>query len=251
MSEPVKDKSVSMTFLEHLDELRSRIWKSVIALVAAFIVCWIFSEQLLHFLFIPIREHLFEGEDIIFINLTEPFLIKMKVSFLAAIFLVSPFILFQLWRFIAPGLYPGERYFAVPFIFFSTLFFVGGGLFGYYIALPITAKFLLQMGEEFKAAITLRSAFQFESWILLGLGLIFEMPILIFFLSRLGVITPRFLISKLQYAVLIIFIVAAVITPTGDVVTLCVFALPMVGLYLIGTLISFVFQKRGRQERSV
>ncbi len=241
-------QSASMTFLEHLDELRKRIWRSILIIFIAFFVCWLFSGQILNFLFVPIKKHLFEGGEIVFINITEPFLIKMKVAFLAAIFASSPFILYQLWKFISPGLYPKEKMYALPFIFFSTIFFVGGGLFGYYIALPITAKFLLQMGEDFKAALTLRSAFQFESWILLGLGLIFEMPILIFFLSRIGIITPRFLISKFQYAVLIIFIVAAVITPTGDVITLCVFALPMVGLYLLGVLIAFLFRKREPKE---
>ncbi len=241
-------QSASMTFLEHLDELRKRIWRSILIIFIAFFVCWLFSGQILNFLFVPIKKHLFEGGEIVFINITEPFFIKMKVAFLVAIFASSPFILYQLWKFISPGLYPKEKMYALPFIFFSTIFFIGGGLFGYYIALPITAKFLLQMGQDFKAALTLRSAFQFESWILLGLGLIFEMPILIFFLSRIGIITPRFLISKFQYAVLIIFIVAAVITPTGDVVTLCVFALPMVGLYLLGVLIAFLFRKREPKE---
>ncbi len=238
------EKTASMSFLEHLDELRSRIWKSIASIFIAFMGCWFFSDQILAFLLIPIKKHLFGGGEIVFINITEPFFIKMKVSFLAAIFVSSPFILFQLWKFISPGLYQREKAYALPFIFFSTLLFLGGGLFGYYIALPITARFLIEMGEDFKAALTLRSAFQFESWILLGLGLIFEMPILIFFLSRLGIITPQFLWSKIKYAVLIIFVVAAIITPTGDVVTLSVFALPMIALYLLGILISYIFQKR-------
>lgn len=238
------EKKSSMTFLEHLDELRIRIWKSIVAIFIIFMGCWFFSDQLLSFLLVPIKKHLFEGGEIVFINITEPFFIKMKVSFLAAIFFSSPLVLFQLWKFISPGLYPKERTYALPFIFFSTLFFLGGGFFGYYVALPITSRFLIEMGESYKAALTLRSAFQFESWILIGLGLVFEMPILIFFLSRLGIVTPQFLWSKIKYAVLIIFVVAAVITPTGDVITLSVFAFPMVGLYLLGVFISYVFQKR-------
>ena len=248
MNKPESEKSAAMTFLEHLDELRRRLWRAVLALAIAFFLCWLVADRILDFLFIPIRKHLFEGGEIIFINITEPFFTKMKVSFLAAIFFASPFVLYQLWKFISPGLYSKEKKYALPFIFFSTAFFVGGGLFGYYVALPVTAKFLLQMGEGFTAQLTLKSAFQFESWILLGLGLIFEMPILIFFLTRLGIITPKFLLSKFQYAVLIIFIIAAVITPTGDVVTLCVFALPMIGLYLLGIAISYIFRKREPKE---
>jgi sec-independent protein translocase protein TatC len=244
MKKPEEEKTSSMSFLEHLDELRSRIWKSIVSIFLVFMICWFFSDQILSFLLVPIKKHLFEGGDIVFINITEPFFIKMKVSFLAAIFFSSPFILYQLWKFIAPGLYTKERIYALPFIFFSSLFFLGGGFFAYYVALPITARFLIEMGEEYKAALTLRSAFQFESWILLGLGLVFEMPILIFFLSRLGIITPQFLWSKIKYAILIIFVVAAIITPTGDVVTLSVFALPMIALYLLGIFISTIFQKR-------
>lgn len=244
MKNSEEEKTSSMTFLQHLDELRSRIWKSILAIFIVFMICWFFSDWILSFLLLPIKRHLFEGGEIVFINITEPFFIKMKVSFLAAIFFSSPFLLYELWKFISPGLYDREKIYALPFIFFSTLFFLGGGLFGYYIALPITARFLIEMGEDYKAALTLRSAFQFESWILLGLGLVFEMPILIFFLSRLGIVTPQFLWSKMKYAILIIFVLAAIITPTGDVVTLSVFAFPMIGLYLLGIFISYLFQKR-------
>jgi sec-independent protein translocase protein TatC len=244
MKKSEEGKTSSMTFLQHLDELRSRIWKSILAIFLVFMICWFFSDWILSILLLPIERHLFEGGEIVFINITEPFLIKMKVSFLAAIFFSSPIILYQLWKFISPGLYAREKVYALPFVFFSTLFFLGGGFFGYYIALPITARFLIEMGEEYKAALTLRSAFQFESWILLGLGLVFEMPILIFFLSRLGILTPQFLWSKIKYAILIIFVLAAIITPTGDVVTLSVFAFPMIGLYLLGIFISHIFRKR-------
>jgi len=238
-----------MPLLEHLDELRSRLFRSALAVFALFGACWAFSDTILAFLLAPIRDHLFEGGDIVFINLAEPFLIYVKASFVAALFLGSPYLLYQAWAFIAPGLYRHERRMVVPFLVFGTLFFVGGGAFGYYVGIPVSARWLLQLGSPYKAQITLRSAFQFETIILLGLGLVFELPMVIFFLSRLGLVTPRFLMRHLRIAVLAIFIAAAVITPTGDVMTMCVFAGPMLLLYLLGVLVSWMFGKPREGER--
>jgi len=233
-----------MSILDHLDELRSRLLRSVILFIAMFAICWGFSATLLDILMRPIREHLFEGGEIVFINLTEPFLIYMKASALAAVFLSAPFLLYQGWAFVAPGLHKRERRMVVPFMAFGTLFFAGGGLFGYAYAVPIAARWLIGLGERFQANITLRSAFQFESVIILGMGLVFEMPIVIFFLARVGLVTPGFLMKHFRTAVLLIAIVSAIITPTGDVVTLSVFAGPMVLLYLLGVLVAWIFGKR-------
>jgi sec-independent protein translocase protein TatC len=153
-------------------------------------------------------------------------------------------VLYQVWAFIAPGLYPSERRYAAPFIIFSSLFFIAGGLFGYYVAFPYAARFLLSVAGDFEPALTIRSLFQFESRLILWMGLIFEMPVVIFLLAKVGVVTPTFLLRNFKYAVLAIFVIAAIVTPTPDVVTQCVFALPMVGLYLLGLATSYLVRPR-------
>lgn len=223
-----------MSFLEHLDELRSRLFRIALVFVVVLAACWFFSDRILAFLLKPIRDHMFQGGEIIFISLTEPFMVYMKASAIAAIFISAPYILWQVWGFVAPGLYKSERRAGALFIVLGTLFFVGGGAFGYYVALPVTAQWLLAVGSEFKAQLTLKSAFEFENRILVGAGLVFEMPILILVLSRFGIVTPGFLIRHLRMAVMVIAIAAALITPSGDALTMAVFTLPMIVLYLIG-----------------
>ena len=223
-----------MSFLEHLDELRSRLFRVAIVFVVVLAACWLVSDKILAFLLTPIRKHLIEGGEIIFISLTEPFMVYMKASALAALFVSAPYILWQFWGFVAPGLYKSERRAGSVFIVLGTIFFVAGGAFGYYVAMPMTARWLIALGSQFKAQLTLQSAFEFESRMLLGAGLVFEMPILILVLSRFGIVTPAFLMRHFKLAVMVIAIAAAVVTPSGDALTMTVFALPMIGLYLLG-----------------
>ncbi len=238
-----------MSLLEHLDELRSRLFKAVIGFGLTFAACWTVAPRLLEFLVEPIRKHMFEDGEIVFINMTEPFTIYMKASALAAVFLSAPWMLYQVWGFVAPALYSKERRMVVPFIIFGTLFFLSGGWFGYAVATPTAARWLLALGEGFQAQITLRSAFGFESWIILGMGIVFELPVVIFFLSRVGLVTPRFLMRHFRTAVLIIAILSAVLTPTGDIITMAVFAVPMVLLYLLGVAVSWIFGSKRRKAR--
>jgi len=234
-----------MSFLEHLGELRVRISRALLAIVLFFLIGWYYSRRIFSFFLAPILPFL-NGHKPVFLEITEPFLLYMKVALLAGIFAASPVILYQLWAFISPGLYPGERKYAAPFIVFSSLFFIGGGLFGYYVAFPYAARFLLSVAGDFEPALTVRSLFQFESKLILAMGLIFEMPVVIFLLAKVGIVTPAFLLHNFKYAVLIIFIAAAVITPTPDIITQCVFALPMVGLYLLGLGASYLVRPRDR-----
>jgi sec-independent protein translocase protein TatC len=223
-----------MSFLEHLDELRSRLFRVAIVFVVFLAGCWLISDRILAFLLKPIREHLLGDGAIIFIALTEPFMVYMKASAIAALFLSSPYVLWQFWGFVAPGLYKRERRAGGLFIIAGTIFFVAGGAFAYYVALPITARWLLTLGAQFKAQLTLQSAFEFESRMLVGAGLVFEMPIVILVLARFGIVTPGFLMRHFRMAVMVIAITAAVVTPSGDALTMTVFALPMIGLYLLG-----------------
>jgi sec-independent protein translocase protein TatC len=237
----------AMSFLEHLDELRSRLVRSVIVFIVAVGVCCAFSDRIVKVLLAPIREHMFEGGEIVFISITEPFAIYMKASALAGIFLASPYFLYQLWAFVAPGLYKRERRMVAPFLIFGTLFFVAGGFFGYAVATPVAAKWLLALGRDYTANLTLRSAFQFESHVILGLGLTFEMPVVIGLLAAVGVVTPAFLLRHFRIAVLVIAILAAVLTPTGDVMTMAVFTAPMLVLYLLGIAVAWLVTRSRRE----
>src|SRR6185295_18220655 len=152
----------TMSFLEHLAELRRRLIVCVVAVGIAFAVCYIFSGPLLQFLLAPLKANIFKGGDIVYMTLTEPFLIYMKAAFFGAVFLASPVVFFQIWGFITPGLHPHERRWAWPFLIGGPLLFLAGAAFAYVFLLPMTARFLVTMGSDFRAAITLRSAFSFE-----------------------------------------------------------------------------------------
>ncbi|HVT46121.1 MAG TPA: twin-arginine translocase subunit TatC [Thermoanaerobaculia bacterium] len=233
-----------MSFLEHLEELRRRLIVSIIALIAAFLICWNFAEAIFHLLELPILRHLAEGERLAYTRVAAPFFLYMKVAFFAGLFAASPVILWQLWLFISPGLYRRERRYALPFIVFASLFFIGGGLFGYLTVLPMAAGFFIEMGRGFQQVITVDDYFSFASKLILGMGLVFETPILVFFLSRIGIVTPAFLIQKFKYAVVLIFIIAAIITPTPDIVTQSALAVPMILLYALGIGISYLFGRK-------
>jgi sec-independent protein translocase protein TatC len=237
-----------MSVLEHLDELRSRLLHALIGYAVAFVACWAASGPVVRFLLQPIREHMFEGGEIVFLTLTEPFFVHVKAAALLALFVAAPYLLYQVWAFVAPGLYRRERRLVLPFLVFGSLFFLAGGAFGYYVATPQAARWLIEQGAGYKASITLGSAFGFESWMILAMGAVFELPILIFFLSRLGVVTPRFLMRHFRVAVLVIAIAAAVLTPSGDMVTMSIFVAPMVLLYLLGAAVAWAFPPRGSRD---
>ena len=238
-----------MSFLEHLEELRLRLLHSIAALGAAFVACWIYSKEIYVFLAQPIQEVLPAGRTLAYTGLPDPFVLYMKVALLAGIFLSAPYVLWQVWLFVSPGLHAHERRLAVPFILFSSALFVGGGAFGYYVAFPAACRFFISMGAPFEPVITIREYFRLQTQVLLWMGVVFELPVLIYFFTRIGIVTPRFLWEKFSYAVFIIFVVAAVITPP-DVVSQLLIALPMVLLYLVGIAISWLFGPRPPADAS-
>jgi sec-independent protein translocase protein TatC len=242
--EPREEELPRMSFLDHLEDLRRCLIRSLIAVFVAFLGCWYISPQLFALVARPVEKALPAGQHLAYTTLAEPFLLYFRVALIAGIIAASPVILWQLWRFISPGLYSRERRLAIPFVVFTVLFFVSGVIFGYMVAFPMVVKFLIGVGKDFTAVITINEYLSMASKTILGLGLCFELPILIFFLARLGIVTERFLMAKFKYAVLIIFIIAAVITPTPDAGTQCAFALPMIGLYLLGVGIAWLFRKR-------
>lgn len=237
-----------MTFLEHLDELRRRILFSIVAIAGTFVVAWIFHAAIFRFLEEPI---LGVVDRLVVIKPTDPFTIYLKVSFTAAIFLAIPFILFQVWLFVAPGLYRKEKRYVLPFLLSSTVLFVLGGMFAYYIVLPPALDFLLnQFGKEFQAMITAMDYFDFELLIILGMGAVFQLPVLVAFLSIFGLVTPRFLWKNFRYAFLIITIVAAVVSPTTDPFNLFLWSGPMVILYIVSIAVAWIFKRRRDQRKA-
>jgi len=233
-----------MGFFEHLEELRKRLIVSIIAVFAAFLVCWAWAPQIFDFLARPIRKVLPPGQELSYTTLTEPFLMYFRVALLAGTLLASPILLWQLWLFISPALYKREKKWVFPFVAFGVIFFLSGCAFAYYEAFPLVVGFLIGVGKDFHAVITINEYVSMATKLILGLGLCFEMPILIFFLARLGIVSERWLMAKFKYAVLIIFIIAAVITPTPDIATQCVFAFPMIALYLLGVGVAWMFRRK-------
>lgn len=235
-----------MTLLEHLDELRRRILRTLIVVVVAFFVCWAFRVQIYAALAAPIDPHV---DQLVFDGVTDPFFVYVKVALLAAVFLTSPYLVGQLWGFVSPGLYRREKRYAIPFIFFGSFFFLGGGAFGYLVALPFAVEFLINMGVSggWGADIRIERYLSFAVNILLGLAVMFQLPIVIFMLSQLGVVTPRFLMRHFRWAVLIIVILSAIITPTPDVVNMTIVAGPTLLLYLVGVGASALVQRRRRR----
>ncbi len=245
----VKKSPDEMTFLEHLEDLRKRIFYSFIAVVAVVIPAWFFSKDIYNILARPVTKYLPEGTKLAYTHLTAPFMLYIKVSFLAAIFFTSPFIFLQLWFFIAPGLYQREKKYIYPFVFFTTFFFALGALFGYFVAFPFACNFFLKMGSEFQPVITVDQYFSLALRLLIGIALVFEMPTLVFFLSRMGIITSRWMIKNFKYAVLVVFIIAAVITPSPDVINQSILAVPMLALYGLSVLIASIFGKGRRKKK--
>lgn len=334
----------TMSFLDHLDELRKRLVRSALFIAVAFVVSWIFSDKIYNFLQVPVRAAMLEakrqyapelsgtpvmlsdlpdGSDVSFTLPTEAkirnvllqagttvparvkreadgvaylvtrdfwfindmtviekdtpippvlyrsdtlsdredqlvvptvqgaFNLYIKVSFYAAVFFAVPFLLVQTWGFVAPGLYPHEKKYASPVIIMASLFFLLGCAFAYYIAFPRAANFLLGVatGGNLRPLVNADDYFDLIIIIMLGLGVVFEIPTITFFTSRLGLVSPQMLLKVWRYAIIIIFIVAAVLSPTTDVPNLLVFAAPMMILYFLSVGIAWMFHRRRQTEK--
>jgi sec-independent protein translocase protein TatC len=234
-----------MSFLEHLDELRKRLIASVYALVFGCIIGYVFVERIQRFIMEPLWQLMPTGTKFMYTAPTEGFMLMMKIGALAGLFVALPFIILQLWLFIAPGLYSNEKRFAIPFVLLGTIFFVAGAAFSHYIAFPYTWKFFLGFETqylEFRPKIS--DVFSLWVKMLLAFGAIFQMPTIVFFLARMGVVTAGFLIKHVKYAILIIFVLGAVLSPGTDVMSQLIMAGPMVVLYGLSIIIAFVFQKK-------
>ena len=239
-----------MTFLEHLEDLRKRLFNSILALLIGVVPAWIFAKDIYRILARPVTQYLPEGTDMAFTTLPSVFMLYIKVAFLTSLFFMSPIVFLQLWYFVAPGLYQKEKKHVFPFVFFTTFFFAAGALFGYFIVFPFACRFFLAQGQEFQPVITVDQYFGFALKVLLGIALVFELPTLVFFLAKMGVLTSRWMIKNFKYAVLLVFIIAAVITPTPDPVTQSIVAIPMLALYGLGILIALLIGRQKAKKRA-
>lgn len=247
-----KESMPTMGFLDHLEELRRRIVYSIIAVAFGFFACWWKVERIYDIMQRPIMDALKSNgmaEKLVYLNPTEPFNLYLKIAALAGLFLTSPFVLYQVWMFISPGLYRKEKKYVVPFMVSTIALFSAGGFFGYRFVYPYALTFLIGFGKQFQPMITVGEYTQLFLSVILGMGLIFEMPILIFFLALMGIVSAGFMWKNFRYSILIIFIIAAIVTPTTDILNMCIFAAPMIGLYAISIGVAWLVHPKQRAAR--
>lgn len=245
-----------MSLLEHLTELRYRLFVSISAVLVGAILCWFVSDRLFDILSLPVTGVLERqvalglvppgDARLAILSLTEAFVVYLKVAFFAGFFLASPIFIAQSWLFVVPGLYTRERRLAAPVIGASAIFFLAGGAFGYFVLFPIMANFFITLGGEFRPVLSVSALFGFLMRTLVGCALVFEWPIVVFFLARLGLVTAWAMLRGFRYAVLAIFVIAAIITPTPDMATQTILAIPMLGLYALGILVAWAVQPRNK-----
>jgi sec-independent protein translocase protein TatC len=247
-AEELENESSKMSFLEHLDEFRKRLLHIIAYIGIGFAASFYFSSDIFHFLSVPMLKSLPTGTKLVFTTPTQPFSLYIWVSVLAAIFLTIPFTLYEVWRFIAPGLYRKEKKYVVPFLTSSIILFLAGGAFCYYIVLERAFTFLVSVGKDFIPMITINEYLEITLTMILGFGAIFEMPVIVAFLSLFGLVSAKFLLKKFGYAILVIFIIAAVLSPTPDAVTQCIYAAPMIILYVLSIGIAFLFGWRRKKQ---
>jgi len=247
------EETGKMSFLDHLDELRKRLVRIAIYLAVGFVVGFYFSDDIYNFLSAPLAaklEHV-EGGSMAWTDLVAPFMTSMRVGLMASVFLTLPFTFYEVWKFISPGLYRREKKYAIPFIVSSIVLFISGATFCYKIALPGTINFLIDWGERFNAAkpvIKLDEYFDLITTMILGFGAVFEMPVIVAFLSLFGLVSARFLWKKFDYALVLIVILAAVLSPTGDAFNLMIWSAPMVALYFISIGIAAIIGARRKKK---
>jgi len=245
-TDATEDRS-RMSFLDHLDELRKRIIYSLYGLIASCIVMFFFWEKMFVYLATYFQQ---QGGQLIYNRPMGAFMFSMYICLLSGLLVASPWIFTQVWLFVAPGLYAKEKRLVVPFVFFSTSLFASGAAFAHYVAFPAMWKFFASYqglgGIQFLQNID--DTFSFYIWMVIGLGLVFQIPLLVYFLARFGIVSARFLLKHFKYAVLAIFVLSAVITPSPDAMTQIVFAAPMLCLYIVSIFVAWIFGRRKPAE---
>jgi len=241
-------ESGKMSFLEHLDELRKRLVHIAAYLAIGTLVAWFFHRQIYDFLALPVTRLLPPGTKLAFTSPIDVFTLYMKVSLVAGVVLTLPLNLYEVWKFVAPGLYSREKKYVVPFMLSSMVLFVAGAAFCYYMVLPAMFGWLLNLGKSFMPVIKIDEYLDTTNIMLLAFGVFFEMPVVAAFLSMFGIVSARFLWNKARYAILILVILAAVISPTGDAFNLAIWSAPLIALYFISILVAAIFGWRRKSK---
>ncbi len=236
-----------LPFTSHLEELRSRLIICTVAVVLGFVISYFFAEQLFDILVKPLQKELPPDSLLIFTGLPEAFFVYLKLSFFAGIFLAAPVLLWEIWGFVAPGLYDHEKKYIFPFVIFSTLLFFIGILFCYFVVFPFAFKFFMGYSSDIiKPLPSVKEYLSFSCKLLLAFGIIFELPIFILFLAKLGIVNEKMLRTQRKFAILGIFIVAAILTPP-DVVSQILMAIPLMALYEISIYVAKLFGKKSSE----
>jgi len=240
-----QDAGGKMSFLDHLDELRRRIIYTVISIGLGFLVAFFFINDIFDFIMRPLQQMLPPGGTLIYTDPTEAFVLYIKIALIAGLLLASPAVMTQVWLFVAPGLYSNEKKWAIPFVAMSSFFFVVGAAFSHYVVFPLTWKFFVSFTTDIVTfAPRIEPAFSMYLRLLLAFGLVFQMPTLVLFLARMGLISARFLVRNFKFAVLIMVIVSAVVTPDGGGVSLVAMTGPMILLYGLSIILAWLFGKK-------
>ena len=240
-----------MSFLDHLDELRRRIVYAVVAVLAGFVISFFFINQIFDFIMGPMQQLLPPGGTLVYTEPTEAFMLYIKIALIAGLILALPVVFMQLWLFIAPGLYSNEKRYAIPFVVMSSFFFVVGAAFSHYVVFPITWRFFVGFTSDILTFMPrVEPAFSIYLRLILAMGITFQLPTLVLFLARMGMITPRFMIRNFKYAVLIIIIAAAVLSPDGGGVGLIAMGGPVLVLYIFSIGLAWMFGKKKRVEEA-
>jgi sec-independent protein translocase protein TatC len=247
--EDEEDGEAKMSFLEHLDELRKRIIYIAISIGVGFLIAFFFVQQIFDFVMKPLQAGLPAGGKLVYTEPTEAFVLYITMALIAGAIIALPLVMTQVWLFIAPGLYSHEKKMAIPFVVMSSVFFIMGTAFSHFVVFPMTWKFFVSFTSDYLTFMPrIEPAFDLYIKMLFAMGLVFQMPVIVVFLARMGVVTAGFMWRSTKYAILIIFIVAAIITPSGDMWNQSAMALPMIGLYLISILLAWFFGKKKKKE---
>lgn len=234
-----------MSLTDHLTELRKRLIRACIAVGIGFFVCYYFKDWLFDIITRPLTAVLPKNSYLIYTGLTEAFFVYMKLSIFASLIITSPFVLYQIWKFIAPGLLPDEKKYVVPFVVSSSMLFAGGVAFGYLVALPPAFEFFVSFNNKYlQAMISFGDYLSLFVTFLLGFGLSFELPVFMFFLAKLGIVNSKMLSKQRRYAILVIFIVAAILTPSPDALSQLLMAIPLMFLYEISIFVVKYVEKK-------
>jgi sec-independent protein translocase protein TatC len=242
MDNPANER---MSFTSHLEELRTRFIRVLVAVGVGFLVCYSFKDWLFKIITKPLADVLPAKSFMIYTGMPEAFFIYMQIAFFASLLLTGPYCLYQVWKFISPGLLPGEKKYVLPFVLVSSTLFISGVLFGYFIVLPPAFQFFVSFSSDFlKPMFSLKEYLSLSLKFLLGFGVSFQLPVFLFFMTKIGIVNARMLSKQRRYAILLIFILAAVLTPSPDAITQILMALPLMVLYEVGIVVSRFAEKK-------